>query len=141
MINDFSLAPIWYQVHVATWDAMIIIKLMSQGRNAIASQDGMVLHVTKIHVLRNHVKMQEYATERSQNRETKLMTSYTAKYLRYYLSLDDLRMIKVVGASFSCDCPTGYWGTQCEFSPCDVAAGAPPRCTAGTKKTFSRISF
>ena len=62
------------------------------------------------------------------------MTSYTAKYLRYYFSLGDLRMIKVVGASFSCDCPTGYWGNQCEFSPCVVAATAPPRCTAGTKK-------
>ena len=126
---------------MVTWDVMIIIKLMSQGRNAIASQDGMVMHVTKILALQNHVKMQEYATERSQNREINLMTSYTTKYLRYYLSLGDLRMIKVVGASFSCDCPTGYWGTQCEFSPCDVAAGAPPRCTAGTKKRLVEFHF
>ena len=80
MNNDFLLAPIWYHLHVATWDVMIIIKSMSQGRNANASQDGMVLHVTKIRALQNHVKMQEYAKERSQNRETNLMTSYTAKY-------------------------------------------------------------
>ena len=58
-------------MHVATWDAMIIIKSLSQGRNAIASQDGMVLHVMKILALQNHVKMQEYAMERSQNREIK----------------------------------------------------------------------
>ena len=51
----FLLAPIWYH---------------SQGRNANASQDGMVLHVTKIRALQNHVKMQEYAKERSQNHET-----------------------------------------------------------------------
>ena len=67
MINDFLLAPIWYQVRVVTWDVMIIIKSMSQGRNANASQDGMVLHVTKIRALQNHVKMQEYAKEPSQN--------------------------------------------------------------------------
>ena len=67
-------------MRVVTWDVMIIIKSMSQERNAIASQDGMVLHVTKIRALQNHVKMQEYAKERSQNRETNLMTSYTAKY-------------------------------------------------------------
>ena len=76
----FWLASIWFQVRVVTWDVMIIIKSMSQERNAIASQDGMVLHVTKIRALQNHVKMQEYAKERSQNRETNLMTSYTAKY-------------------------------------------------------------
>ena len=37
-------------------------------------------------------------------------------------------------ATYSCDCPTGYWGNQCEFSPCDVISGDPPRCTAGTKQ-------
>ena len=43
-------------------------------------------------------------------------------------------------ATYSCDCPTGYWGNQCEFSPCDVDPGDSPRCTAGTKQQrFDRV--
>ena len=45
-------------------------------------------------------------------------------------------------ATYSCDCPTGYWGNQCEFSPCDVITGDPPRCTAGTKQyLFDELKF
>ena len=66
VIHDLLLAPIWLQLHVVTWDVMIIIKSLSQVQNAFASLDGMVMHVTKIHALQNHAKMLEFAQERSQ---------------------------------------------------------------------------
>ena len=66
VIHDLLLALIWYQLHVVTWDVMIIMKSLSQVRNAFASLDGMVMHVMKIHASQNHVKMLEFAQERSQ---------------------------------------------------------------------------
>ena len=66
MNHDPLLVLIWYQLHVVTWDVMIIIKSLSLVRNAFANLDGMVMHVTKIHALRNHAKMLEFAQERSQ---------------------------------------------------------------------------
>ena len=47
-----------------------------------------------------------------------------------------MRTNKVANNTFECECPTGYWGPQCEFTPCDIDPAIDPlltpRCTAGT---------